>query len=242
MTNKILSLASQREADRRPALGLKVSKKVRPLQAEAVPFEERITAAVGRGKEIRRRKEEAAQRRGAFSQTLISSVWQEANSQAHKGHPCAFTGKDIIILKRHVTAIHKGGVDAMGYLRWVVANWKKVMAAKFAWMRADKPMYPAVRFMVKFKDEFQAAYADRETVEKLATMTTRDRIVAKRVAAGMDEEAAERDVEEAKPQPKKIATVSKPDELGERVRRAAAKVRVRVRPRNTEGSFGEWKD
>ena len=230
-----------------PHMTLRVSKKPKTDKTVTLATLNEIAArASERFSAARARKLAKSKDSGCFSKQLVASGWKEAFSGAHEGHPCVFTAKDIIILKRHLCTIQSAGTDAFQYMGWVVASWSKIMATRFSWMTNTKPAYPAVRFMVKFSDEFQSAYAKRQDIERLANMTARERLVARRVERGMDEESAMRDVEEASGQAQNLQQVQNPfDETRERVarmRRPKVAPNIVRRKPQTEGTFQKWED
>lgn len=222
---------------------LRVSKKPKPDKTVTLATLNEIAArASERFKAARERKLARSKSSGQFSQQVVTSIWKEAFSRAHNGHPCVFTQKDILILKKHLGVVQRAGTDAVAYLEWVVESWNKVIGTRFAWMTKDRPQFPSVKFMVKFSEEFQAAYAKRDEIERLANMTATEKLIARRVSRGMDEEAARREIS-GEPA-RNLKQLQKFDETKERVERMSRPLRQsRLGHRNPEqGTFAEWKE
>lgn len=78
---------------------------------------------------------------------------------------------------------------------WCVSRWRQIMAHEFKTFKGA-PAFPAVGFMVKFSDRFQAAYARRAELERRAALTERDTAIASAMDKGMDQDAAERHADE----------------------------------------------
>jgi len=225
-------------------MSLRVSKKPKTKENVTVATLNEIAArASERFKAARERKLARSKASGKFSQSSISSIWKEAFSRAHKGHPCVFTQKDILILKQHLGAVQRAGTDAVAYLEWVVESWAKVISTRFAWMTTTRPQFPSVRFMVKFSEEFQAAYAKRDEIERLANMTATEKLVARRVARGMSEEAARREITgEEKPVLKQLQKFDETIERVERMRRPMRLPRIGHHEPRNRTTFAEWEE
>ena len=223
---------------------LRVSKKPKTDKTVTLATLNEIAArASERFNAARARKLAKSKDSGLFSQTLVTSVWKEAFSRAHKGHPCVFTQKDILILKKHLGVVQTAGTDAVAYLTWVVESWAKVVSARFAWMTNARPQFPSVRFMVKFSEEFQAAYAKRDEIERMANMTASEKLIARRVDRGMTEEAAVREITgEQKPVLKQLHKFDETKERVERMRRPLRSSRLGHHEPPTKPTFEEWKE
>ena len=206
---------------------------------------ERMAMASKKFKEARERKMVKAKKSGIIPSLLLTKFWVGEVTKLNRHYPCIVTKRDIYILQSHAKMIHLAGLDAEEYLRWAITSWAKVLTAKFGWMN-DRPQYPSIRFLIRFKDEFQAAYANRDSIARQANMTPREKLVARKVDKGMDPEVAERQVEMALPTRRRIATVSKPGMVEQANKEPAARKRTRTITRpaaaNAPGSFGTWED
>jgi hypothetical protein len=112
----------------------------------------------------------------------------------------AVTKTDTLILHRYglrfATASKNSSLpNWIEFLSWVIERWHTIREFHFAWMKANSPAVPSIRFLVKFGETFEQAWASKQDVEHFATLSTRDREVELRVLKGVDRTVAEQEVD-----------------------------------------------
>ena len=174
---------------------LKVS--IKPKTTEAPPtmsLDERVALATERCDTIRQRKKQKAVASGLCSARELRKLWLSAGGAT----VLPVTTQDSIILhqemKRH--AARKEKVGFVELMEWSITNWPLMMDAHFHTMQ-NRPELPVIRFFVKCIGKFLFAYDERGRLERIANMTTRERMVDTLVRRkGMTNAAAEREVDE----------------------------------------------
>ena len=112
----------------------------------------------------------------------------------------AVTKTDCVILHRYGLRFTKAlksrsSLDWLDYFSWVVERWHAIREFHFEWMKANSPAVPSIRFLVRFSENFEQAWATKQKVEHFATLSTRDREVELRVVKGVDRLVAEKEVD-----------------------------------------------
>jgi hypothetical protein len=150
-------------------------------------------------------RESANKRQGKINAWRFDSVHKAWHGLCLSLHPdanhLAVTKTDCLILhkygKRFVRASQaRTNTEWLDYLAWLIERWHTIREAQFAWMKANSPSVPSIRFIVKFSDRFEQAWADRQSLERMAGLSTREREVEVRIRKGTDRATAEREVDE----------------------------------------------
>jgi len=205
-----------------------------------------IERAEKRSSEARQKKLDRALTQKKIPAQLLRHLWVKLITDTYKNYPPMVSSKDIWFLQWYTTELRSLGIDSIEYLKWIVENWKSIMATTFKWM-TDPPSYPSVPFLIRFKDEFQSAFARKEEIIAEAKMTVAERLIESRVRKGVPREEA---VKQIAPKAKrKIETASKSKtETEQRVARIQKvgrqrKVEAPRKPmNNTDTGFGVWED
>ncbi len=130
----------------------------------------------------------------ALTDTGCMTMWQDACRAAmpREVH-LSLTKTDTVILRRYLLRkFGRNGTEAGRFIRWVAERWLTIRDEKFAWMNNTPPSVPSIRFLVRFAENFEDAWNDRERVERLASMSVREREVDRLMRKkGMSRQAAE---------------------------------------------------
>lgn len=130
----------------------------------------------------------------AMTDTGCMTMWQDACMAAMpKEIHLSLTKTDNVILRRYLSRkFGRNGAEAGRFIRWVADRWLTIREEKFGWMNNTPPSVPSIRFLVRFADQFEDAWNDRERIERLASMSVRDREVDRMIRRkGMSRQAAE---------------------------------------------------
>jgi DNA replication protein DnaD len=138
----------------------------------------------------------------------------------------------------------------------LIERWHTIREAQFAWMKASSPSVPSIRFLVKFSDRFEQAWAGRQSLERMAGLSTRDREIEMRIRKGTDRSTAEREVDErlgllkAKQDAEAAANQlkrqqaafenAKADHTAAAERNATWRKVRQTQPTATDGTFEQW--
>ena len=226
-------------------MSLRLSKKTKEAVVP-LSLEDAAARAITRNRERKENKLAKVKVTGKIPENLLLGLWAKLVKQHFPLHPTVVKAKDITILKQHLRKIEAAGMDSVSYLGWVVEKWNSIMASKFAWMER-RPEYPAIRVMVRFTDEFQAAYADRATIEAQSKMSVRERRAADKVRMGMDPKAAEEEAtEEVRPRERRRgATVAQARNEQDRIthlKQSQNRNKPIQTPPSQTGTFGAWEE
>lgn len=196
-----------------------------PRRLTLKEIEEQAKARAGAARE---RKVTRAKKKRCVSIVLLKTIWVERVRKINPKYPSMVTKTDLFILQKHLTHVFDAGLDFEEYVNFLIDNWDRIMRNQFKWTTTPPP-YPSIRFIVKFKDEFQSAFARKAEIEDVS-IPAQQRIRSKPVITPHD----------------KIETVSKSQDSERRIERMR-----RVRSNNTEkpatqtksnvdGEFGMW--
>jgi hypothetical protein len=150
-------------------------------------------------------RESANKRQSKINAWRFDSVlkaWHELCLSHHsEANHLSVTKTDCLILhkygKRFVRESKaRTSSEWLDYLSWVIERWHTIRESQFSWMKANSPSVPSIRFLVKFSDRFEQAWADKKSLERMAALSTRDREIEARIRKGVDRFAAEREVDE----------------------------------------------
>jgi hypothetical protein len=157
-------------------------------------------------KDLDKQKRKSAERRQSKidqwrSTSTAYKAWFDLCCSFHPdANHLAVTKTDTLILHRYGlrfsnSSKHRSLREWLDFLSWVVARWHTLREFHFAWMKTNSPAVPSIRFLVKFSEKFEQAWASKKDVEHFATLSTRDREVELRVVKGIDRATAENEVD-----------------------------------------------
>jgi hypothetical protein len=130
-----------------------------------------------------------------------SKAWYDLCKEFHPdSNHLAVTKTDCSILRKYGSRFIKlrnleTTEQWLSYLSWVIERWHVIRDTELNWMKAASPAVPSIRFIVRFSDVFEQAWATKHHFDHLATLSVRDREVELRVAKGIERDVAEREVD-----------------------------------------------
>ena len=210
-------------------------------------------------------RKSANQRQGKINLWRFDSVHKAWHGLCLSLHPeanhLAVTKTDCLILHRYGkrfvgSSKARTNSEWLDYLSWVIERWHTIRESQFAWMKASSPSVPSIRFFVKFSDRFEQAWAGRQSLERMAGLSTREREIETRVLKGTDRSTAEREVDErlgllkakqdaefaAKQLKRQQAAFenAKADHTAAAERNATWRKVRQTQPTATDGTFEQW--
>ena len=168
----------------------------------APQHESRLTLLQALDAAQRRSAEQRYSKIDAWRFDSVAKAWHSlCLSKQPEANHLAVTKTDCLILhkygKRFIAASKaKASVDWLNYLEWVIERWHTIRQMQFAWMKANSPAVPSIRFLVKFSDRFEQAWDSKQSTDRMASLPTREREIEVRVRKGIDRAVAEREVDE----------------------------------------------
>lgn len=166
------------------------SKKPSPKQQASVL--EAVASAKKRFIEAKAKKDKRRNEKKVWSLKDLHDFWI-----AHSDAVDAPTRKDMMILQGGMKNFRESvfGYRYVDLLKWSLENWSSIIQAEFRFAKRP-PTEPSVRWFVKCIAAYRKCYERKEKTMYLASLTTRERMIAKLEDEGRYHDDAVREVDE----------------------------------------------
>lgn len=131
------------------------------------------------------------------TERAFRKIWEDTHNEHFEGQMCHS------LSKRSINALRAycrewGGRNSKDefvydFLPWVFRNWRTLMKTQFSWM-SDSPEIPAPFFLsnAKLRSHFESAWQDRKEIDRMASLSPKEREVEWLKKKGVSPEAAEK--------------------------------------------------